>query len=154
MGRPYTAEEYLTLSTKITHLIPDMAITTDVIVGFPGETEKEFSETCEFVKVVGFAKLHVFPYSEREGTRAAKMPDSVPVEARKQRADELRRIGEQLSSAFKNRFLDRGLEVLFEEQKRGFWYGLTSNYIRVKYQSEDDLTNRILAVRLKKDNLV
>lgn len=153
MRRPYTSEKYLELSTKIIQEIPDMAITTDVIVGFPGETEKEFAETCDFVKKANLAKLHVFPYSERAGTRAATMEEPVPKEVRKERAKKLREIGKELETRFKNRFLGKELEVLFEEEKDGLWYGLNSNYIRIKYQSKQDLENQFKKIKLNKENL-
>lgn len=161
MGRPYTAKEYQQLSTKIIHEIPDMAITTDVIVGFPGETEEEFAETCEFVKKANLAKLHVFPYSERSGTKAARMPEQVSAEVKKLRASKLRVIGKELEKEFKSKFIGKNIEVLFEEKKParigqggdGDWYGLTSNYIRIKYQSKEDLENQFKIIRLNKENL-
>jgi threonylcarbamoyladenosine tRNA methylthiotransferase MtaB len=160
MGRPYTAEEYLDLSTKIVQRIPEMAITTDVIVGFPGETEKEFKDTESFIKKAPLAKLHVFRYSKRAGTRAAVAPDQVSPDLKKSRSTSLLRSSEVLEKKFKERFLGQEVEVLFEEKKRAsengevpYWYGLTSNYIRVKYQSNEDLENKFKTVKLSPENL-
>lgn len=169
MGRPYSVQKYYSLSKKIVQKLPDMAITTDVIVGFPGETKAEFAETCNFVYKVGFAKLHVFRYSPRPGTRAAEMPNQVSDTLKTRRSKELIEISKELESNFKNHFLGREMEVLFEEKKsqKGStlsskrvepsqemeWYGLTSNCIRVKYKSGTDLQNQLRKIKLKKENL-
>lgn len=154
MRRPYTTEKYAEVVRSIREKMPDIAITTDVIVGFPGETAREFEETCEFVESLGFAKLHVFPYSIRRGTKAAEMSKQIDKKTKKERAEKLRKIGDKLYKEYRRRFIGRELPVLFEERKDGYWYGLTSNYIRVKYQSKDNLTNKILNIELSKDNII
>lgn len=133
--------------------MPNVAITTDIIVGFPGETEKEFKETCDFVRKIGFAKLHVFRFSPRVGTRAASMSDQIPETIKIKRSNKLVKIGGQLRTSYTKRFLGTEMEVLFEEEKSGFWYGLTSNYIRIKHKSNQDLHNKIVKIKLKKENL-
>lgn len=171
MGRPYTAEEYLNLSNKIVQLMPEAAITTDIIVGFPGETEEEFKETLDFVNKANLAKLHVFRYSKRAGTRAAVMPSQVPDFVKKERSTLLLRSSRVLEEEFKKRFLGEEMTVLFEKfipVKTGsytnmdsgsgsgmtkVWYGLTSNYIRVKYLTGENLENRFKRIKLTNENL-
>lgn len=150
MKRAYTAEKYAEVVQIIREKMPDVAITTDIIVGFPGESESEFMETCDFVKSIKFAKLHVFPYSVRKGTRAADMKDQVDNAIKKTRAEKLRKIGQQLQSDYHSQFIGGQIPVLFEEEKSGYWFGLTSNYIRVKHKSKEDLENQILSVKLTK----
>lgn len=153
MGRPYSAQAYFDLVEKIRHKIPAIAVTTDVIVGFPGETDQEFLETVQFVKKAMLAKIHVFRYSNRAGTKAARMLSQVSPEIKKERARLLTQVSKQLEGEFKSNSLGKPAEVLFEEQKNGYWYGLTSNYIRVKYQSDDDLYNKLESVEIKKGDL-
>lgn len=156
MGRPYTAKKYFDLSKRIVREIQDVAITTDVIVGFPGETEAEFEETIKFVQAVGFAKLHVFRYSKRTGTRAASMEAQIPAEIKKERSKKLLKVGQELEEAFKKRFIGQEMEVLFEGKKNGRWQGLTSNYIGVGAKSDNRLENQLLKVKIEefKDNIL
>jgi threonylcarbamoyladenosine tRNA methylthiotransferase MtaB len=130
-----------------------VAVTTDVIVGFPGETEAEFAETLEFVRRMDFAGGHVFTYSERPGTAAARMPDQVPHELRKQRNAVLRRAFDEAAEAYRRRFLGRRLPVLWEatdEYSEAGWRleGLTDNYLRVTALAVQPRWNRIDVVTL------
>lgn len=154
MGRPYTAQFYYSLTKKIVQKLPEVAITTDVIVGFPGETESEFKETLSFVKKIKFAKLHVFRYSKRSGTRAENMPNQVPESIKTKRSKTLHRCSDVLEREFKERFIGQEMEVLFEEKKGEYWYGLSSNYIRIKYFSNKNLENKLVKIRIGKNNLV
>lgn len=129
MNRRYTAEEFLAVIEKIRSAMPDAAVTTDIITGFPGETEEEFSETVEFVKKARFSRLHVFPYSERSGTRAADM-EQLPVKTRSSRARVLISEGKRLSLEFAEKLEGTRAEVLIEYEKNGFSYGYTENYVR------------------------
>jgi threonylcarbamoyladenosine tRNA methylthiotransferase MtaB len=99
MNRPYSAEEFIRLVEKLRAAVPGISLTTDVIVGFPGETEADFQETCDLVRAAGFSRLHVFPYSRREGTPAAERPDQVLAEVKRERASRLRAIGKALGEA-------------------------------------------------------
>ena len=99
MGRPYTAEGFMDLVRELRARVPEIALSTDVIVGFPGEAEEDFAATCELVRAAGFSRLHVFPYSRREGTPAAERVDQVPTEAKRDRAARLRALGRELASA-------------------------------------------------------
>ncbi len=149
MNRHYTAEGFLETLEKIRAAMPDAAITTDIITGFPGETEEEFKTTLENTKKAAFSRLHVFPYSEREGTVAAKM-EQIPVSVRSERAKILIAEGKKLSSAFSESFLRKTVSVLFEEGENGVYEGYTENYVRVAVKSDRDLSGEIHQVTIKK----
>ena len=149
MGRPITLDEFAQLVRAARAAIPDLAITTDVLVGFPGEDEDAFRQSYTFVERMAFAKLHVFPYSRRPGTPATRLPHQVPRDARDERARQMRELGAEQRRRFKERFLGRNLDVLWEKQRRdGRWTGWTGNYIRVVASKEAELCNRITPTRL------
>jgi threonylcarbamoyladenosine tRNA methylthiotransferase MtaB len=129
--------------------IPDLAVTTDVIVGFPGEDQAAFRASLDFVAAVGFARLHVFPYSPRPGTAAARLPGQVSREARRVWARAMRALGAEQAARFRQRFLGRQMAVLWEQRRRdGMWSGLTSNYLQVITRAEEDLHNWLTPTRL------
>ena len=132
MNRKYTCKEYLDKIKKIKKVRPDVNLTTDVIVGFPGETEEDFQETIEFCKKVGFSKIHVFPYSKRNGTKAATMSNQVPNEIKKDRARKLIKIDEDLQKEYYDGFKNKIVNVLIEEVKNGVSIGHTENFIKVE----------------------
>ncbi|HBU12700.1 MAG TPA: tRNA (N(6)-L-threonylcarbamoyladenosine(37)-C(2))-methylthiotransferase MtaB [Clostridiales bacterium] len=132
MNRKYTPGEYKGFLRNIRKYYDAPAITTDVITGFPGETEEEFLETARFVQDAGFARLHVFPYSEREGTPAAKMGGRVPPDVRKARAKQLAEMGETLLNRYRDQFAGTKQLVLFEQERGGHSYGYTDRYVRVR----------------------
>ena len=149
MGRRTTAGAYLDLVAAARDISPDIAITTDIIVGFPGETEADYAATVDLVEACGFARLHVFPYSERAGTPAARLPDAVDVAQRKARAHHLRVLGRHLAAAYRARFIDDVMPVLWEPRSRdGRWVGWTDNYIEVRTEDSRDLYNTITPTRL------
>jgi len=154
MGRRYTAAEYAELVERAREAIPDLAVTTDVIVGFPGETEAEFEESLRFVEKMAFARIHVFKYSARPGTPAATMPQQVPCEEKRRRSEAMMALARRSGEEFRRRFLWRTMEVLWERKERGredgrrVWSGLTDNYIRVWAESEADLANTITPAKL------
>ena len=157
MNRKYTTEEYKSIVEKIRKYMPDAGITTDIIVGFPGETEEEFQETYEFVKEIGFYRIHVFKYSPRKGTPASKMDEQIHGSIKHERSEKLISLGEQLADSFMERFIGRSMEVLFEENKDGYFEGYTTNYLRVKVEAEKDLHGEILPVKIidkEKDILI
>lgn len=149
MNRHYTAEGFLETLEKIRAAMPDAAITTDIITGFPGETEEEFKTTVENTKRAAFSRLHVFPYSEREGTVAAKM-EQIPLSVRSDRAKLLIEEGKKLSSDFAKSFPGKTVNVLFEEGKDGVFEGYTENYVRVAVKSARDISGEIHPVLIKK----
>jgi len=152
MRRRYTTLDYRRALALIRKHVPDAAVTTDVMVGFPGESEADFEETYAFCREAAFAGLHVFPYSRRPGTGAARMDDQVRESAKRERAHRLLTLGRDLRAGFEGRFGGRVMPVLWERarpSKGGLvWEGLTDNYIRVFTRSDADLWNRILPARL------
>ncbi len=148
MKRRYTPADYRRTVFLIRDSLPDAAITTDVIVGFPGETDEEFQETCDFCKQMQFARIHVFPYSPRPGTAAAAMPQQIPEKTKKQRSQQMLALAEESAKNFYERFLGKTLEVLWEQKSGGIWSGLPGNYIRVYAGSREDLANRLLPAKL------
>jgi threonylcarbamoyladenosine tRNA methylthiotransferase MtaB len=150
MKRRYTSAEYRSIVEMIRDSIREAAVTTDVIVGFPGETEEEFRETLDFCRQMHFARIHVFPYSPRPGTAAATMPRQVSEKIKKQRSQLMLALAEENAKEFQQGYLGKTLEVLWEKKSGGVWSGLTGNYIRVYTRAAGDLTNRLLPVRLVK----
>ncbi len=149
MRRPYTAEAYAALAERLRAAIPGLALTTDVIVGFPGETRQEFDESLAFVERLAFARPHVFSYSPRAGTDGATLPDQVPHDEKKARVAEMRALARISDRDFRRRHLGTSLEVVWEERKAGRWSGLTDNYIRVYADSDCDLAGTIGRARLE-----
>lgn len=121
MGRKYTAEEYYQAVERIRRVFPDASITTDLIVGFPGETEEEFETTLAFLECCAFAAVHVFPFSVREGTRAAKLPGQLPQQTKAARAERAKAVAHRLSEAYRSGFVGKELTVLPEHRTGGFW---------------------------------
>ncbi len=148
MRRKYTVEEFTEFIAQAAETVPDLCIGTDILVGFPGEGEEEFAETCRTFLNNPLAYCHVFPYSERDGTIAAKRAEQVPVAERRRRCAYLRRLGAQKRYDYYERHVGRTLEVLFEDRRDGLWPGYTGNYIRVVCSSAKDLTNRRARVKL------
>lgn len=151
MGRRYTSREYLNLLELLRSRRPRVAITTDIIVGFPGEKEEHFGRTLKVAEEAAFARIHVFPYSPRSGTPAATMPDQVEAEVKKERVARLISLAKRLEKEYATSFLGETLEVLAEEElaeKEGFWEGHTGNYLTVVFAAEGDWTGRLVPVRL------
>jgi threonylcarbamoyladenosine tRNA methylthiotransferase MtaB len=148
MNRKYTAEEYEKSCALLRAFFDDPAITTDVIVGFPGETEEEFAETKAFLEHIHFYEMHIFKYSKRKGTRAAVMDNQIPEETKTERSAKLIQIGERMSKEYRKRCLDTEQEVLFEEQidinGTPMYVGYTKEYVRVAAASGESLVNRIV----------
>ncbi len=145
MRRRYTLAEYERALELIRSVAPEAAVTTDVIVGFPGETDAEFACSLEFCRRMDFARIHVFPYSAREGTLAAGLPGKVDAGVKRERSRHMLVLAEECAAAFRRRFAGREMLVLWENRSPdGVWTGLTGNYIKVHTRSRDDLTNRLL----------
>ena len=148
MNRRYTTDDYRGLLLGARAAIPGLAVTTDVIVGFPGESEREFQVSAQFIERMGFARTHVFPFSGRPGTEAMSMPDHIPPQVKKARAARTRATARRGACCFQQGFLGDTMDVLWEGRNGNTWNGLTDNYIRVEAESTQDLSNRILPVRL------
>jgi len=148
MRRRYLVSDYLRAVSLIRALVPEAAITTDVIVGFPGETDDEFEESYNLCRQMGFARIHVFTYSPRQGTQAAQLPQPVGDKIKKQRSQKMLALAKESAQNFSQRFLGKTMMVLWEKQTDGLWSGLTDNYIKVYTRSSEDLTNKLLPVKL------
>jgi len=148
MNRKYSAEQYAEKVTYLRVLIPEVSITTDVIVGFPGETEYEFQESYDFCRRMNFSRTHVFSYSNRAGTTAAGMPRQLPAEIKKQRSNQMMALGQGSLAKYHNRFLGTSQEVLFEHLGAGLCSGYTDTYIKVYIKNREDLSNHLIKVKL------
>ena len=148
MNRRYTAAEYAAQAALLRRYFPNAALTTDVMTGFPGETEEEFAASLAFVRSVGFAKVHVFPYSRRPGTRADRFPGQLTREVKEERAARMSAAAEESRRTFLLGQLGRCEQVLFEDRAGGLWHGYTTNYTPVFLSSEEPLHNALRTVRL------
>ena len=150
MNRPYTTAKFKTLLADIKNRVPDIAITTDVIVGFPGETEADFETTCKFAESCGFSKMHIFPFSARKGTPAEKFAGAVTEAVKKERADILDKIDETMHKTFLQAMVGQTAEVLFEQPAgEDYFEGLTGNYQRVFVKSGGrNMGGEILPVKI------
>ncbi len=150
MNRRYTPEEYLEKCDLLRQYYEHPAITTDIIVGFPGETPEEFEETCAFVKKVDFYEVHVFKYSKRNGTVAASMPDQIQESVKAERSGILMELTEKQKKEFINYYKGKEVSVLFEEPVEvdgvRYFEGLTPEYVKVWVPTEENLANRIMTV--------
>ena len=150
MNRRYTTEEYENRIKEIRSLVPDIAITTDCLAGFVGETEAEHQEALDFINRIGFAQMHIFPYSRRKGTKADSLNGHLPPETIEARTRTLLKLSSALKQEYQERFIGSIQTVLFENQKQGLWRGYTSNYIEVFVRDENDLNNLLVPVKLEK----
>ncbi|MCW8949854.1 MAG: tRNA (N(6)-L-threonylcarbamoyladenosine(37)-C(2))-methylthiotransferase MtaB [Sedimenticola sp.] len=154
MARRCKTAEFTRLVSQARSTVADLNLTTDIIVGFPGETEKEWQQTIDYVEEIGFSHLHIFAYSPRPGTRAAMLPDPVTRDAIRRRSEQLHQIGKKLKRDFLSRYIGREFPVLIEsaplDPSLG-WNGYTPNFLRVEinHPTKEDLENRIVSVRLQ-----
>lgn len=149
MNRHYTAKEYHALAKSLRATFPDCTLTTDVMVGFCGETDSDFEESLRFVEEIGFEKLHVFPYSVRSGTKAASMPGHLPKNVKDERAARMLALGDALRGRFFKSQIGQNVRVLFESApETGVYAGYTANYLPVRVRSDCDLRGKDLTVRI------
>ena len=148
MGRGYTAEEYADAVARARAALGNPAITTDVIVGFPGETDEEFEETFEFCKRIGFAQMHIFNYSPRPGTPAAEMPDQVDPQVAQARHQRLAALADDMSLAFNQGFVGKTVHVLVERCRDGVCTGGSEHYIPVKFPGAEALAGTVVPVKI------
>ena len=149
MNRKYTIFEFKEVAKRLRNYFEDVNLTTDIIVGFPGETDEEFKKTYEFLKEIKFYKMHVFKYSPREGTLASKMPNQIDGNIKEQRSQILIELSDKNQEEYNKEYFKNPQEVLFEEEKDGIWTGYTSNYIKVSYKSDENLENKFLKIYCK-----
>lgn len=148
MNRKYDTKYFIEKINKIRKIRPNISITTDVIVGFPNETDKNFNETIETIKKVDFSKLHVFPYSKREGTKAATMEGQIKEEVKKQRVMELLKLSKELENKYMNKFIGKTLTFIPEVYKDGYLIGHTGNYLLIKLKGCEELLHKEVSVKL------
>lgn len=150
MNRHYNTAQFKEVINKVMDTVPNVAISTDIIVGFPGETDEMFQQSLAFVKTMDFAKIHVFPYSKRQGTPAATFTNQVDEHVKKERAHVMQMIADEKAQEYAKRFIGKTLSVLFETEHAGIVDGLTSNYIRVYVDASSAQCGEIYNVSLEK----
>lgn len=153
MRRKYSPEFYKERVDKIKQALPGIAITSDIIVGFPGETEEEFQETYDFVKNIGYAELHVFPFSRRTGTPAARMDGQIDKEEKEARVEQMIELSNDLAQTYASDYVGEVLEVIPEEmssEREGYLVGYTDNYLKVEFAGSENLIGSIVRVKLTK----
>lgn len=158
MNRKYDSAEYYEKCLILRKYFENPALTTDVIVGFPGETEEEFRESLEFVDKVDFYETHIFKYSRREGTKAAAMPDQIPEQTKAQRSALMIAMGEKKRDAYEKSFIGKEVEVLVEEDSvidgRNVQVGHTKEYMKIALETEKNLKNHIVKVQIENDSQI
>ena len=156
MNRKYTTQIYRDAVATLRKYYPEASFTTDVIVGFPGETDEEFAKTYEFLKEIDFYRLHVFKYSPRRGTVAEKMPNQIDGNKKEERSNKLIELSNNTENKHNKNYIDKTVKVLFEEFEDGFFKGHTTNYMMVKVAGEeeqsDKFVNKILDVKIRENN--
>lgn len=150
MNRKYNLAHYEANIERIRAALPDVSITTDIIVGFPGETNEMFAESLETVKRIGFSEMHVFPYSVRNGTKAAAMSDQIPEIIKTMRVSEMIALNETLGSDYASKFAGETFEVIVERTKEGYATGHTSNYLNVKFKVPENFKASVVDVKIVK----
>ena len=149
MNRKYDLEYFKNKIKEIRKIRPEISISTDVIVGFPGETEELFQITINTCKEIEFSKLHVFPFSERKGTKASLMDQKIDNREKKDRARRLIEVSEELEIKYMEKFINREVEVLVEEHKDGYSIGHTGNFLHVKFKGDYPI-NEFVTVKIEK----
>ena len=151
MNRRYTTQQFEEIVKRLRKAYDNVNLTTDIIVGFPGETEEDFETTYNYLKKINFYKMHVFPYSPRKGTVAAKMPDQIQGDVKEKRSKKLIELSNENQKQYNQNLIGKDVEVLFEEKnKEGYYKGHTQNYILVEYKTDEELENKIVKVNIKK----
>ncbi len=148
MNRRYKIEEFEEIVNRLRKVYTDVILTTDIIVGFPGETDEEFEITYEFLRKIKFYKMHIFKYSPRKGTKAAIMKNQVSGDIKELRSKRLLELSDKNENEYLSIYLNQEVEVLFEEQEKDFYKGHTSNYIMVKMKSKEDISNKVEKVKI------
>lgn len=148
MNRRYTIEEFKVIVERLRNTYQDVILTTDIIVGFPEESEEEFETTYKFLKEIKFYKMHIFKYSERKGTKAAEMKNQIPANIKEQRSKILLELSDKNENEYLDKYLGKKVDVLFEEQDGKYYKGHTANYIMVNLETDKDVSNKIVTVEI------
>lgn len=152
MNRKYTTKEFKNCTDLLKNAYPNVALTTDIIVGFPGETDEEFEKTYNFLRDIDFYKMHVFKYSPRKGTKAAAMKNQIDGNIKEKRSERLIKLSDNNEKLHNNKYVGKELEVLFEEQDGEYIKGHTTNYIVVKVKAGNEIENNIEKVKIAKND--
>lgn len=147
MNRRYTTEQFKEITTLLRNAFEDAILTTDIIVGFPGESEEEFEKTYAILEEIKFYKMHVFKYSQRKGTKAAVMPNQIDGNKKEERSRRLIELSNKNEKAYNEQYIGKEVEVLFEEEKHGVWQGHTKNYILAHYETEENMENKMVTLK-------
>ena len=147
MNRRYTIEQFIEITKKLRKVYDDVMLTTDIIVGFPGETDEEFNKTYEKLKEIKFYKMHVFPYSPRKGTKAAIMPQQINGKIKEERSKKLIELSNKYQKEYNEKYLSQNVDILFEECKDGIYKGHTGNYILAHCKTNKNLENKIIKAK-------
>ena len=150
MNRRYTTEQFKEIAHLLRKNFSDAILTTDIIVGFPGESEEEFKTTYKFLEEIKFYKMHIFKYSPRKGTKAEKMENQVDGNKKEERSKKLIELSNKNEKEYNQKYIGQEVEVLFEEEKNGVWQGHTKNYILAHYKTSENLENKIIKLKCKK----
>ena len=150
MRRPYTTKNFSELTARLVEEIPEISIGTDLIIGFPGETDENFSETLNFIQAQPFSKIHVFPYSARAGTLAATLPNQVPPQIKKARAGQALEISQAKSENFSSKLIGKTVKIIAETSEGGIVDGLTKNYVRVYTPDKNIKLGEVIKVKIEK----
>ena len=150
MNRRYTTEQFRKITKLLRKTFEDAILTTDIIVGFPGESEEEFERTYAFLSEIKFYKMHVFKYSPRKGTKATTMPNQIDGNQKEERSRRLIELSNKNEKAYNEQYIGKEVEVLFEEEKNGMWQGHTKNYILAHYKTEENMENKIIKLKCEK----
>ena len=152
MNRRYTISQFKEIVERIRNNFEDSVLTTDIIVGFPGETDEEFDETYNFLKEIKFYKMHIFKYSVRHGTKAENMENQVSPEIKEKRSNILLELSDKNETEYLESQIGKDIEVLFEENENEIYKGHTSNYLMAEVKSSKDIVNKIVKVHVNGQN--
>ena len=150
MNRRYTTEEFELIVKRLRNAYSDVILTTDIIVGFPGETDEEFEKTYEFLKRIKFYKMHIFKYSIRSGTKAANMENQIINSIKEMRSKRLLQLSEENQKAYHQEMVGKKVQILVEEKEGEFYKGHTANFMLVKVKSDFKITNQIVETQVEK----
>lgn len=153
MNRRYSTKEFEEIVERLRRAYEDVILTTDIIVGFPGETDEEFEATYEFLKRIKFYKMHIFKYSVRTGTKAAQMENQVTNDMKEQRSHKLMGLSDENQKTYNEQYIGKEVEVLVEEKDGDFYQGHTSNFLKVKLKSEANVINEMITVKPEKSTI-
>lgn len=150
MNRRYTTNQFIEIVELLRKNFEDVILTTDIIVGFPGETEDEFNKTYKFLEKIKFYKMHIFKYSPRKGTKASIMPNQIDGSKKEERSQKLIELSNKNQKEYNEKYIGKQIEVLFEEKKEGYYHGHTKNYLLAYLKTDQNIENKILKVKCKK----